>query len=375
MIVLLSVACFLFWSSFQSNANQLYKAGVWLLFIVTAFRHPALGGADNFQYYDVFVNMTSMDTSGSTFEGFKAGYLLMNFLPRLFTDKYIFFQIFYAAVCMFLLNRAIKQLELSGQEKCLFLFGFFTYDFLWYFWGTLRQNVADLIFFNWIIYCYNHFKNYKIAAKLAFSIIGVLIAYQFHSSALITLAAIPFLVRQDEKIDSERRFRIVAISAIIIYLSTATIFRGIAEYMTLLDTRYQHYVESDESSNVINLILKIVMLYLFCKEYNRTDYKYKNFILNMLSLFVLISSVDNSSSGRAAEYFVIGIYVSMAYINRYFRKNPSFKILYFLLFVAIFIRKAIVSDGGLNTHYYLFFQDPVGIPTYFTSFWNNLNFY
>ena len=36
---------------------------------------------------------------------------------------------------------------------------------------------------------------------MVLSLVGILLAYQFHSSALITLVAIPFLVKEDSNIN------------------------------------------------------------------------------------------------------------------------------------------------------------------------------
>lgn len=155
MIVLSLIACFLFWSAFQQNAEKYYKIGIWLLFLLTALRYPALGGTDNFSYVFTFQKVPLLDNLSGFESEFRIGYIYINSIVKTVFNDYIFFQIVYTALCIFFLDKAISLLDLNGKEKCLFLFGYFCFKFIWYFWGTLRQNLADVIFWYLIIYYYS----------------------------------------------------------------------------------------------------------------------------------------------------------------------------------------------------------------------------
>lgn len=377
MLVLVFVACFLFYCAFSSKAESYYKACMFLVFAISAFRHPILGGADMFQYYDYFMNIQSMsDIFDLSRDGFQIGYVTLTAIPRLLFGKYIWFQICYIGLCSFLLHNTIKALELSGQEKILFLFGFFCYDYLWYFWGTLRQNVADLLFFYLLI---NYFKNsnkMSVVAKVAHIVVAVYIPYLFHSSAAMALFFIPFVIYAGKNVNPRTRFIWVAIGSAVVYATSNTLFSGFATYLASFDDHYKGYIgDEGVGANIINIIFRNGIFYFYCSIYNDIDYKYKRLVLNAATIFVLIGAMSQGVAGRMSEYFAFGFYVTMSFIGRYNKKYNSVVPLYFVALMVVFIRKMYTSDGGLNSHYYLFFQDPADVPAMFYYFWNGLTIY
>lgn len=377
MLVLVFVACFLFYCAFSPKAEAYYKACMFLVFAVSAFRHPILGGADTFQYYDYFMKIKSLsdvlDLSG---DGFQIGYVTLTAIPRLIFGSYIWFQICYIALCSFLLHKTIKALELSGQEKILFLFGFFCYDYLWYFWGTLRQNVADLLFFYLLINYYKNSDKIGTLAKLAHIVVMIYIPYLFHSSAAMTLFVMPFVLYAGKNVNPRTRFIWVAIGSVVVFITSSTVFSGLASYLASFDDRYQGYVDDEGvGANIINIVFRNGVFYLFCSIYNDIDYKYKRLVLNAATFFVLIGAMSQGVAGRMSEYFAFGFYVAMSFIGQYKKKYGTIVPIYFMALMVVFIRKMYTSDGGLNSHYYLFFQDPTDVPAMFYYFWKDLTIY
>lgn len=376
MYLLLFVACFLFWGHSQRNAEAYYKVGLWLLFLVTALRHPALGGADNFQYYEVFRDVPSIGGLFNYESKFRLGYLLMNCIPKAFSDKYIVFQVFYTGICIFLLYKVIELLDLSGSEKCLFLFGLFCYDFLWYFWGTLRQNVSDLLFFYLLFYYYKNSGTFSIPKRIVVFVLLLLIPNLFHSSALLGAFFLPFLLVFPKEPNAKARMWIVLLGSVVLFLTSHLFFGSLASLASRFDDRFVGYTEdAGVSSNVINLVFRLGIFSLFCLNYEDNPYPHKKFILDLFTLFALIASINYGIAGRIAEYYIIGLYVAMSLFSFYNRKFRGVTVLFFLAMIIIFVRKMITSDGGLNSHYYFFFQDPKDIPLYFRYFWEGLPVY
>ena len=376
MIVLLLVATFLFYSAFSNNPDKNFKYCLWLLFAVSAFRHPALSGWDMPEYYNLFSDLKGVSSIFSYETKYKIGYIALTALPKAVSDSFISFQIFYIAVCIILLSKIINLLELSGREKCLFLFGFFCYDFLWYFWETLRQNVADLTFFYLLIYLYKKKETLPLAKKIILTGCCAFIPYLFHSSSVVAFLLMPFLFFNKKEINPNARFIWVAIASILIFIGSSSVFSGIAAYMTAFDDRYRIYVNDYSlGSNIINIVFRLGFFYLYCTCYKENTFKYKRLILDATTLFVLVGSMSQGVASRMAEYYAFGFYVAMAFVSLYSQKFRHIVPLFFIALLLIFVRKTYTTDDGLNTSYYLFFQDPVKIPSDFYLTWKHLPLY
>ena len=375
MIVLICIASFLFWGAFQKQAESYFKIGFCALFVATSLRYPALGGADNFQYYSTFEDVPPIFSLSSYQSQFKFGYILLNSIVKTFSDKYIFFQIGYSAICFILLYKIIKLIGIGGHERCLFLFGFLCYEFLWYFWGTLRQNVANLIFWILIIYYYKYSKEMNVYKKICILVLAIVLPYMFHSSAVFNIIFLPILLFMPSKVDIKRRRIFVVIFSILIYLTTfyaRGIFVSLAVYF---DDHYSLYENGFGEANIVNFIFKLMIFILYSLNYHKVKYIHKKFVLDVFTLYVLIGSLNDGVVGRVAMYYGLGIYVAMGFIMHYFWRERYVLFLYFIVMLTIFIRKALITDGGLNSHYYFFWQEATEIPTYFHEFWETQHFY
>jgi hypothetical protein len=247
---------------------------------------------------------------------------------------------------------------------------------MWYFWGTLRQNVADLFFFWLVIYLIKNRKYLNGFKKYLIMGLCVAIPYLFHSSALINTFMLPFFLLMPSKVNPKDRMYLVIIGSLFIFVTSPLYISVLSSYAAFLDDRYSIYMEgAGVASNVINLIFKLVVFSIYCMNYDSLSYKYKKIILDAATFFILVSSVNYGIASRVAAYYAFVFYAVLAFIPSFKNFGGVLKYAYFAAMIVIFSRKMLVSDQGLNSHYYLFFQDPVEIPSLFREFWNGLKIY
>lgn len=367
MIVLSLTACFLFWSAFQPNAERFYKIGIWLLFLLTALRYPALGGSDNFSYVFTFQKVPLLDNLSGFESEFRIGYIYINSIVKTILNDYIFFQIVYTALCIYFLDKAISLLDINGKEKCLFLFGYFCFKFIWYFWGTLRQNLADVIFWYLIIYYYRIRNSYGKIKKIIIILIAIFIPQLFHSSATLNIILFPLLIMLKEPKNLNIRICWVCLCSIILYIFSAGFFEILLSYAGMVDDRYDKLYSGQEAGdgNIVNYFFRLLFFLLFTLHYRKEKYKYKELVLNAFTIVILVGSVNHSLMLRVYEYYALGMYISFAFILHYFSKG-NIKIvsfMYFLIMLILLNRFILITDGGLMKSYYFFWQDPPLLPT------------
>ena len=145
MIWYIGVATFIFLGYFYKKDKLWYIFSLLLLFCFSAFRDLSLGGWDA-EFYSDYYHFVPPLTEFNGFQGeYEIGYTLFNSFLKMFSGNYAFFQIVYTAVTLFLLHIVINKLEFNDSEKCLFLFVYFCYRYIWNTWVLLRQNFANLI--------------------------------------------------------------------------------------------------------------------------------------------------------------------------------------------------------------------------------------
>lgn len=333
-----------------------------VLFLITALRYPVLGGTDNLQYAITFNSVPKLDGLLSYDESeFTIGYLFFNSLSKTIFENYIFFQIFYTFSAILLLSIVLKKLELSNRQKCFILFGYFCYKFLWFFWGTLRQNLADLFFWLILLYIYKKKDGISNMRLLILGGLSVIIPTLFHSSGIINVIFVPFLLSLHKLADIKKRLRLVLIISVSLFLLSGPIFDRLLSYIILIDPRYMMYEDyAAGGANFINYLFRLFFFVIFCLNYHRINYKYKNFVLDTLTMCIIIGSINQPLMGRVLEYYAIGLYLSMGFFPMCCtKKNVGvFKFVYCIAMLIIFVRFLTISDDGLNTHYYLFWQTP-----------------
>jgi len=366
MIILLFVACLLFVGTGYRKDNRYYYCCMIVLFFITALRYPVLGGTDNLQYAITYNKIPKLSEIFDYNESeFTIGYLLFNSLSKTVYDSYIFFQIIYTGCTIYLLHRVICKLGFSNSEKCLFLFGYFCYKFLWYFWGTLRQNIADLVFWYLILFYYQRKDSLHTFQKMLLLAAIITIPTLFHSSGALNLVFFPGMLFLSKQKNVNRRLFVTVITSILLLLYSSNLFSVSLNLVTkFVDERYMLYQDYEAGgANLINYLFRLFFFVLFCKKYDKISYKHKDFVLDSLTMTVLIGSINQPLMGRVLEYYAIGLYMCMGLLVQYFSPKSVnvYRFIFFIAMIAIFIRFLVTSDDGLNTNYYLFWQEPTGI--------------
>lgn len=339
----------LFWGYICNKPKVYYWLGLLLMFIITAFRDPALGG-DIILYrsfFDsvptIFGKIKEIDTS------YTIGYVWLNMLVKTFVSDYRAYQVVYTLLTMFLLHVVLFKLRVSDKDKCLILLSYFCFKFLWFFWNTLRQNIADLLFWLFLIAYYKNEIRSKVK-KLLFVCTGLALPALFHSSAWLNFLFFPVMLYIGRWKGKKRMFLVIAIS-LTLFVISSTIFASLLDAIIMyVDSRYTMYEEAEAgNANIINYALKMLFFILFTLHYDKEDYPYKKMILDGLTMVILIGSVNQELLARVYEYYAISLYVSFGFVTHYFQSFDKRLVafVFTLAMVVIFMRFVMITDEGM----------------------------
>jgi len=371
MYWLIIVACFLFFGGFQKKANTYYYWGLLLLFIVTAFRHPALGGTDNMVYYQLFQDIPTLRDVFNYESEYRIGYLLFVSTLKTLSDSYIFFQCFYTVVCFIMLNKIIQMLELNGKEKCLYLFAIWcSFSFIWDFWVLYRQNLANLIFALLLLYYIRKRDKLNGIKRATILTLAIVIPNLFHSSAIFNVIILFFYFLLPKGDKPNKRLIWTILGSIVMFFVGIIFWSYLESMVVSVDDRYMGYFETGGISlNIINYLLKIAFFWLYCINYNHLNYKYKREMLDIHTLYLLIGSINVGIVGRVASYYSFGGYVARSFVGSYKKPMNILVPIFFIAMMIIFIRSLFVMSAGLNTHFMFFWQDVNNLPSDYVNFW------
>lgn len=372
MYILFLYAIIVFFCAFSKHADKWYKYCFGALFFITAFRHPSMGGSDNIMYLITFENVPLLGNISSYDGKYNIGYILLNSICKTFLGKYIYFQIVYTSICFFFLYKTIKLLKLSGKEKCLFLFSYLCFDFMWYNWGTLRQNIANHIFYYFATYYYCYRNEMKKYTKVIVLALCLLCPMLFHSSAFINLLIFPILLcLKEENINTRFRMGVVLILSICLRITSGALFGHIVSIASRLEEGYSNY-GVDNAGNILMYIFMLLIFALYSLKYNQINWKYKKYILDLFTVMILISSINATIVTRLSVYYNLGIYVAMAFIYRYFIKDirPIALSFFFVALFYLYMRHILFTDNALLSHYCFMWETP-NTNLIDAVFWNN----
>ena len=338
--------------SYSRHAKFFYLLSLLSLFIISAFRDPAMAG-DFPNYERIFKESPLLGEFFSygpeSLSEYTIGYVLLNSLAKSFINDYYFFQVVHSFVGISLLWLVIHRLNLSYKEKCYLLLSIFCFIFIWYFWNILRQNVANLLFWLFLIWYYKKQPSYNLKNWILI-FCGIFIPSLFHSSGLINFVLFPLMLLVGKLTPKTRLKVIVPISISVYVLSSYVIGPLLSVMVNVIAPRYDMYTGAAAGNgNIINYSLKLLFLILFSYHYNKENYPYKKMVLDTLTMVVLISSVNQELLNRVYEYYAIGLYMSFCFVSHYFRRLDKnlVSLVFAIGLIIIFIRFIHIScDGG-----------------------------
>lgn len=359
MILYLTIATIIFGGAYTKNPRLFYLLGFVLIFFLSAFRDIALGGFDALNYERIFKDTPDLFniTEEYILSDYSIGYVLFNSTIRIFSDDYRLFQFVYVSITMLLLYFTIEKITITNREKCLLLFSYFCFRFLWYEWVLLRQNFADLLFWYNIISFYN-----SKTKRSRYIYLGccILLPPLFHTSAFVNILLLPVMIYLEKRSFDTKKY-LVPILSIVIYEASSVLVNYLFPYMVLLGgDRYDNYSESISSEmgngNIINYLLRFFFYFVFVINYKKDQNKIKEVIMPTMIMVILIGSVNFSSVNRMYEYYAIGLYLCQISLLRYY-KQPITRLLYWAGMILIFGRFLAISDNGSFLNYSMWIFD------------------
>lgn len=362
MFFYIGIALFILLGSFTKQSKIIYRLSLVLLFFVTAFKDLRMGGDDAIIYEDFFETIPKLTELAGYDSKYTLGYTLLNSFVKTFSSEFVVYQVIYTLICITLIHLILKQLEITYKEKCLFLFSYFCFRFIWNTWVLLRQNLAVLIFWLLFIVLYKKVNALKLEGKkiwqkevVLLTAMTIIVPPLFHSSAWVNVALVP-LIFLFGKIDYSKKLLTVPIISVGIYFLGRGIFSYLLEFaVTFIDSRYGMYLSRADmgESNFINFLLRLCFFIFFAVFYTREKYPYKKMVLDLMVFMVLIGSVNAELMTRLYEYYAIGLYICMALVLRHFSGKGKLIALgiYGLAMIIILCRFIGTTGGGLFINY------------------------
>lgn len=358
MVYFLVIDAVLFLSAWckPKQSKILFGASIFILWFVMAFRNVNLGGSDAYVYqqwfYTAVPKLSQFEFNPFVFQrdiqaewGFGWLFTLLASFIKTFAVDYIVFQVFYVTLSFLLLAVILHDMELTVQEKSLFMFSYLSQQMVWFFCVLLRQNLADLL----VWYVLEHpFKRHPWLKKILLLYLATLL----HTSAYIAIAVILAL-----KII--KRFPIKKVVSGALLLGTILCFAGtkiisfMLAFMAALDPRYGMYLNaSGERSNIVNFALRGFFLVLLYLEYRKNASPEGRKYLYISAFCFLIGSIPQALAVRMTEYFVIANHYSIAKFPELFesKSRKLAAILCFAFFFMVFVRFANVNATFLKIY-------------------------
>ena len=356
MTVYVLVAIALLIGGMSKYKKVTYQVGVIILFLLTALRNPKLAGNDYYAYSNHFALIPSLLQGKNIQDGyFEVGFNFFNALVKTFSNEYIVFQIAYSVLVFLLMYLVIKELQLKDGQKCLFLFSFFCFHFIWDTWVILRQNIADWIYWCLLILAYKCPRERK-KRKWIFLFLAILLPMLFHSTAKLNIVLLPVMMMIG-KVSSRKRLVWVPIISIFLFVAGDKLY-NFALSLVLPYMRWDMIKYTMAESNQINFFIRLALFVLFTWRYEAEEYPQKQLILDTFTMMVLIGSFNNVVTTRMYEYYAIGMYSSMSLILNSFERKSKLMAYFLYGFAMIFILIRFVmtfDDGQAFIKYGLFF--------------------
>lgn len=356
MTVYALVAIILLIGGMSKQKKITYQIGFIILFLLTALRNPKLAGSDYYAYSRHFAETPSLLAGKNIQDGyFEVGFNFFNALVKTFSNEYVVFQIAYSALIFLLMYLVIRELQLTDGQKCLFLFSFFCFHFIWDTWVILRQNIADWIFWFLLILIYKCPRENK-KRKYVLIAFAVLLPILFHSTAKLNIVLLPVMLIVG-KIGSKKRLIWVPIISLFLFIAGDKLYNFALSFV-LPYMRWDMAKYTMTKSNSINFFIRLALFVLFAWHYEAEEHPQKQMMLDTFTMMVLIGSFNNVVTTRMYEYYAIGMYSSMALVLNSFEKQS--KIIVYLMYGAamifILMRFVMTFDAGQAfVNYSLFF--------------------
>lgn len=314
--------------------------------IISGSRVNTLGGYDT-EVYNIIYQNTPNSFREAYFSqtflvvGIERGYIFVNSLFKQLGFTFNEFLLIIGVISSTLIGLLFRK-----YSKYVFftILIFLTKGYLYYFFTAQRQVLAMAI-------CWLSLE-FIVKRKLIPFILLVLIASQFHSSALFFIIVYPlYLIKLTKK------------KIIIFYIASISI--GVLKIGALLSVfiggylqqdsseKLNNYVnKSDQGVNPLNFIELIPIIFVIVKysEVLKKNVKYYDILIILFFLYtgLTFAFYDFIFIARLKGYFIIGYVILVSYIPFLFKTKIKYGIilLMILYFLLVFVRELLTFGDG-----------------------------
>lgn len=275
--------------SFQDIFDKVFLfLSFWQLTLLYSLRAPVISDTQHdLNRYIVFFETAADGFDYNTYlePGFRFYMTICSFISTDIPFILFSFSFIVIALTLWFINRYSKNVYLSV---------YIYYGMIYYFnlFNLIRQCIAmsiGLIAY----YLIDQEKNWQ-------ALLVIIIAMQFHSSAIILVAL--FLVKKIHVSINVQYFIVVTCIACAM-LGLGSIFLG--PFISALGTKYMGYIVDSEAGNIANPIIYLLILLIICILHNKENSKSGEFFINAFSVGICMYfiSIQIFMFNRMAYYF------------------------------------------------------------------------
>ena len=347
-IFLFLVVMLLFLDSiYTKRLNTLIFYGVILsLGIISGSRVTTLGGYDT-EVYSIIYQNTPNSFREAYFSqaflvvGIERGYIFINSLFKQLGFTFNEFLLIIGVISSTVTGIIFKK---YSRYVLFVILIFLTKGYLYYFFTAQRQILAMMIC--WLAL------QFVIQRKVIPFILLVLLASQFHSSALFFIIVYPlYLIKLTKK-----RIIIFYIASILIGVlkigALLSIFLGGYLQQDSSEKLSNYVNNSNEGVNPLNFIELIPIIFVIVKysDVLKKNVKYYDILIVLFFLYtgLTFAFYDFIFIARLKGYFIIGYVTLVSYIPFLFKNKLKFGVIFLMIiyFLLVFIRELLTFSDG-----------------------------
>lgn len=329
------------------NIKFIFIFLVLMVGIFSGSRVVELGGYDTSVYKQGFdeIPVTLSDTLSATsffLNGMEKGYVVVNWIGKSIGLTFNEF-----LLCLGMMTATTLGIVFKRYSKYYFvvLLIFLAKGYLYYFFTAQRQIIAMAICWLSIHYIYKK--------KLLYFFICILIAVQFHTSAIIF-----FIVYFFNRIRISNKWAIAVIGfSLIVGLANIGLLLGqhFSAYLPgeQFSEKLNNYVENSQSGiNILNFIelVPMFLITIFYRDKIEKKYPYFNFFFNVFLFFLCLTFAFYNFQfiARLKGYFIIGYIITICSLLYIAPNKIKFGIMLIIILycLAVFVRELLVFDNG-----------------------------
>lgn len=342
LLIYLLISILFKWSTNHKKIS-LY-INIFILSIITGSMYERVGGGGD---YDNYRNMFN-SISASNIPDKELGFYYLNLFIKRFTDEYSIAFFIFILIINFLIVKTIykysKNIEFSLLMYVI-MGGYFTAT------NITRQFIALAIHTYSIQYLMN--KKY-----IKYLILGF-IAFQFHTTAIVSVAISLLVKMLNEKISRNYLIYFIIINATIII---EPLIRKIG-----MDLFYEQYENGIffYGSNILHYVVQLAFVLFYMINIKKLENNETKFFINLstvASAFTLLSR-NMVLYARFASFFNIFHIIATVNVMSEIENKKEKRILYYCIFVGLLVYYILLTKKSFHMESYIidYFASPVYI--------------